>query len=201
MHISIRDSFIKLKIHNGAVKGKVHSNIACQWRLEGCLESSFSFNVIFRRSCFYVKIACHNIAKVNSAERSFAALLPETLILCELEKRAPWSVFLPSSLHHWTLWRALCRWTHAVQPPPENATGHIWRGTLYRLYWKLKEQRLLKSASGTMTQSWRLVIHEAFAARALPLSLHIFLCLPLLFFFKSYSSTHFKTIFIKTFFE
>lgn len=46
-----------------------------------------------------------------------------------------------------------------------------------RLYWKLKQQRLLKSASGTIKQSWQLVIHGAFTTHALPLSLYIFFCL------------------------
>lgn len=44
-----------------------------------------------------------------------------------------------------------------------------------RLYWKLKQQRLLKSASGMIRQSWQLVILST--TRALPLFLHIFLCI------------------------
>lgn len=57
---------------------------------------------------------------------------------CELE-RAPWS-FFSSSLHHWTHWRAFCRWTHAVQTPHDNTTGYIWGGTLHRQEALLKAQ-------------------------------------------------------------
>lgn len=92
MHISIRVSFIKLKIHNGAVKGKVHSNIACQWRLEGCLESVSVSALMFKRSCFYVKIACHNIPKPKWIQLSGSPNVPS---LHFSQSSASWKKELP----------------------------------------------------------------------------------------------------------
>lgn len=87
-----------------------------------------------------------------------------------------------------------------------SADGHMLRSLLMktpqatfgearcigrRLYWKLKQQRLLKSASGMMRQSWQLVMHGAFTAHSLQLSLQICLCLCTS---KSYSVLCFLTV-------
>lgn len=132
---------------------------------------SIPLTLMFKCSCSHKEITCHNIPKpyVNSAEQLskcfFSALLLKTFTLCELE-RAPWS-FLFSSLHHWTHWRALWRWTHAVQPPQENATGYIWGGTLYRQEVSLKAEVSFWHDETKLTTRYT----------TSPLSLHIFLCL------------------------
>lgn len=77
--------------------------------------------------------------KDNSAEQLskcfFSALFSEAFPLCDVSWKELPGVFyfyFFSSLHHWTLWSALCIWTHAAQSPYENTTGYIWGGTLYR---------------------------------------------------------------------
>lgn len=84
----------------------------------------------------------------NSAEQLshcfFSALLSEALTFCNAKENSVSWKELPGVWcrppHHWTHWRALWRWTHAVQSPHENTTGSIWRGTLYRQEPLLKAQ-------------------------------------------------------------
>lgn len=105
-------------------------------------------------SCFYIKITCHNIPKAIN-KFSWAALLSQTLTLCELKRAPPECVFflllLPSTTGHigelFADGHTLC--SLLVKMPQATFGEALCRGN--GLNWKLKEQWLLKPASGMMT--------------------------------------------------
>lgn len=147
-------------------------------------------------SCFHTGITCHNTPKtlVDSTEQLskcfFSALFSEAFTLCDAKENAvswkelPGVIFLPPHPHPTPPDTSFffCRWTHTVQPPRSaNTTGYIFWGRHTVQAGGFTEgsnrQRLLKSAPGTIRQSWQVVIHRALTAHTLPLSLHICLCL------------------------
>lgn len=141
---------------------------------------------------FTQKSKRHNTPKtlVNSAEQlskcffSCAFLRGVSSVRCQREhyevKKCTLECFFLSSLLHWTLLESSLQMDTCCAVSSWKHHGlHLGRHTVEAggLYWRLKQQRLLKSASGTMRRSWQLVIHGAFTAHATPLSLHICLCI------------------------
>ena len=109
------------------------------------------------------------------------------VLLSAMPKRILWAekcslecfFFLP--LYHWAHWRALCRWTHAVQPPREEKTpGNIWGGTLNRQEASLNPQ----TAKAAEVSSWHRTVS---AHRPLFLPSNVTL-------YQSYSIPYFLTV-------
>lgn len=112
---------------------------------------------------------------------------------CE-QKKTPWSLFFfPSTTGHigelFGDGHMLCS---LLMKTPQAAFGEA-HCTGRRLYWKLKQQRLLKSASGTMRQSWQLVIHGGFHSPC-PVTISAYLPLSLCFHFSVIQCAIFITV-------
>lgn len=149
--------------------------------------------------CFHKEITCHNTPKtsVNSAAQlskcCFFALFSEAFPLCNAKentvswKELSWVFLLLSTTGHIGKLFADGHMLCSLLMKTPQATFWEVHCTGRSLYWKLKQQRLLKSASGTMTQSWQLIIHGAFTTHALAATISQYLPLSLHFYFSLFA--------------